>query len=142
MMHGPINIRFTESVVHCQTWFVFGQGFFVHYLIWCSSNTGSIVHYLDIGSVVHYLICCMFGQMFFSLPDTEMYGLNFCFPLSDMEHVWTQILVRIISHILQLGSSGIYSEVPFVTFLPNTGYSTDTSRILFCFSCDYWEAVY
>ena len=48
-----------------------------------------------------------------------------------MEHVWTQILVRIISHILQLGSSEIYSEVSFLTFLPNTDYSTDISCTFF-----------
>jgi hypothetical protein len=49
---------------------------------------------------VHYLIRWILGQ-------------KFCFSLSDMEHVWTPILVFIISHILQLGSSGIYSEVSF-----------------------------
>lgn len=51
--------------------------------------------YLGRGSV-HYLIWLMVGQ-------------KFSFSLSDMEHVWTHSGV-IISHILHLGSSDIYSH--------------------------------
>ena len=116
-----------------------GKDSVVHYPIWCYSNTDCVVHYLDRSSVVHYLTCCMFERMLCSLSDTEICGLNFCFSLSVLEHVWTQFLVRIISHILQLGSSDIYSEVPFFTFLPNTDYSTDVSCNFFCLSCDYWK---
>jgi hypothetical protein len=69
-------------------------------------------------------------------PKRWMFGQKFYFLLSDLEHVWSQILVFIISHILQLSSIDIYSEVFFFTFLPNTDYSTDISRNCFCRSCD------
>jgi hypothetical protein len=95
-----------------------GKDSVVHYQLWCCFNTDSVVRYLERGSVVHYLTCCMFEQ-------------KFCFSLYDMEPIWTQILVFITSHIMQLGSSDIYSEVSFFTFLPNTYYSIDISPTFF-----------